>query len=71
LLLGWIFALIGCLASVIGFISSISTLIKGWQHVTDEMIFRPFIWVYAIVMNGALSVVFRRASEAGEKGHPR
>jgi len=61
--LGCILAVIGCLVSVIGFFWSVATLISGWGTVTDEMLGRPFFWVYAFVMNGALCVVFGRAVE--------
>jgi hypothetical protein len=71
LLLGWVFALIGCVGSVIGCVWSVSALISGWRTVTNEMLLMPLFWVYAFVMNGALSVVFGRATGPGEKGYPR
>jgi hypothetical protein len=62
LLLGCLMTVFGCVVSVVGFVSSVSTAVSAGETVTSEMWGKPFFWVYAFVINGALCVVFRRAS---------
>ncbi len=62
LILGCFAAVIGGLASVIHGFSSALALFDRSKSMTDEMLMTPLYWTYGLIMNGALFVVFGRAT---------
>jgi hypothetical protein len=67
LILGQLMTVFGCLVSVIRFIGSIGEMVDKWNVVTGDLIFAPFGWVYAFIINVALFFVFARVNELESK----
>jgi hypothetical protein len=59
LALGWMCTLVGCVVAAIGLPVSLSTIVNEGQA-ASEAFYRPLLWVYALVINGALNVLFWR-----------
>jgi hypothetical protein len=67
LVLGRFAAGFGCLASAIQVLSSILALFDRTKSLTDAMLAMPIYWAYAVIINGALFVVFGRVMEIQPK----